>query len=391
MAATLTTQEIATGFLFGRTPVPIPREVLDPRGALEAIIRPALTRAPCIIGFSGGRDSSALLAVTVALARREGRPLPVPVTLEYEGSRTQEREWQELVLSHLRLEDWVRLRPGYDLDFVGPVAGRGLARHGVLFPANAHTIVPLAEVAGGGSVLTGIGGDDTFGSWPWHDLADVGARRRRARVGDIRRTAHALAPRWLRAEVLRRRRPLGLPWLRPDVRRATSARYAAELCSIPRTWAARMQWSAGWRPWREAARSVELLGADYGVAVCSPFLDPGYLAALAAAGGRWGWGDRTHTMRALFGDVLPESVIARRGKAEFSQPFFGTHTRRFAAEWDGVAGIDPGLVDPEALRWAWTAEQPHGMSAMGLQAAWLASLDSGSVDGAEAPATVAGA
>ena len=68
-----------------------------------------------------------------------------------------------------------------------------------------------------------------------------------------------------------------------------------------------MQFSASWRPWRAAAWSVALLGCDHGAAVHSPFLDPRYFAALARAGGRWGWGDRTATMRALFADVLPET------------------------------------------------------------------------------------
>lgn len=122
---------------------------VDPRATLEALLRPALARAPCVIGFSGGRDSSALLAVAVALARREGWPEPVPVTLEYDSERTFERPWQEMVIAHVRVDEWVRLKLSDELDFVGPVAAEGLRRHGVLFPANAHMIVPLARAARG--------------------------------------------------------------------------------------------------------------------------------------------------------------------------------------------------------------------------------------------------
>ena len=78
-------------------------------------------------------------------------------------------------------------------------------------------------------------------------------------------------------------------------------------------------------------------------------------------------------MRALFADVVPEALIARRGKAEFSEPMFSNHTRAFALSWDGRNGIDPDLVDSDALRRVWTASQPHSGSAMALQAAWLAS------------------
>lgn len=325
-----------------------------------------------MIGFSGGRDSSALLAIAVTLARREGWPEPVPVTLEYDSERTFERPWQELVIAHLRVEDWVRQNIGDQLDLVGPVAADGLRRHGVLFPANAHMIVPLALAARGGSVVTGVGGDDTFGQWPWSDLGDLLAGRRRARRGDVRRCAHALAPRRMRAEVLRRRTPLLLPWLREEIRREAALRIALELSRAPCTWAARMRFSARWRPWRAAAWSVALLGSDHGASVHSPFLEPSYFASLARAGRRRGWGDRAATMRALFADVLPESLISRRGKAEFSEAIFSIHTRKFAGDWDGRSGIDPGLIDGEALREMWTASQPHSGSAMALQAAWLA-------------------
>lgn len=362
---------------------------IGPRAALEALLRPALARAPCVLGFSGGRDSSALLAVAMALARREAWPDPVPVTLEYDSRRTVERPWQEMMIAHLGVADWVRLKITDELDFVGPIAAEGLQRHGVQFPANAHMIVPLAREARGGSVVTGVGGDDTFGQWPWYDLANVLAGRRPVRRGDGRRCVHALAWRRLRAEVLRRRMPLLLPWLRAEIRRDAALRLALELSRAPCTWAARMHFSARWRPWRAAAWSVALLGSDHGAAVHSPFLEPSYFAALARAGGRWGWGDRADTMRALFGDVLPEALISRRGKAEFSEPMFSNHTRAFAQSWDRHSGIDRDLVDGDALRRIWTAPRPHSGSAMALQAAWLASKAAG-LAAPLAPSRVAG-
>ncbi len=366
--------EIVAGTPMGcAPPAPAPATVLSPRAALASILRPALASPPCVIAFSGGRDSSALLAVAVDLARREGWTLPVPLTLRFAGAATQENEWQETVLRHLRLDDWIRLEIDGELDLLGPIACQGLRRHGLMYPANAHVVVPMARHAIGGHLLTGVGGDDVFGNWPWHDLASVIAGRARARVRDTRRLLHLAAPASLRSEIKRRREPLGLPWIVVGARSQVARMLAAELASAPRTWSARMTWSARWRPWLETMRSMEVLTGDEGATLASPFLDPDFLASLAAAGGRCGWGDRTATMHALFGDLLPESVIHRRGKAEFSEPLFGTATRRFAAAWTGDVGPLSELVQPHVLRDMWRSRQPHGMSAMLLQAAWIAS------------------
>ena len=80
-----------------------------PRAALEAAIRPLVRCAPCVVGFSGGRDSSALLAVAVALAAREGLDPPVPVSFRFPHAETRESEWQELVVRHLGLAEWARV------------------------------------------------------------------------------------------------------------------------------------------------------------------------------------------------------------------------------------------------------------------------------------------
>jgi hypothetical protein len=68
-------------------------------------------------------------------------------------------------------------------------------------------------------------------------------------------------------------------------------------------------------------------------------------------------------------------VIGRRGKAEFSGPMYATATKRFADDWNGDAGPASELVRPEVLREIWRSRQPHGMSAMLLQASWIADND----------------
>ncbi len=370
----LSADDITIGFVAGVLPAPPwPSATGDPRAALAAALRPALERAPCVVGFSGGRDSSLLLAVAVAEARRAGLAPPIPVTLEFDGEKTREREWQELVLAHLGVADWVRLPQGSGLDLLGPVAAGGMLRHGVLYPGNAHMVVPLAGVARGGSVVTGFAGDDVLGEWPFETIAALVARRRAPRAGDARALVRWAAPARIRADrYATARRWVQLPWLRPPHDRRVALRIAADMAGSPRTWSARMRWLARRRIWAVSRRSMDLHASRYDARTYAPLVDRGFLAALAAAGGRLGIGDRTAVMRLLGSELLPPSLLRRDTKAEFSESYFGRYTRRFAAEWDGRSGIDPGVVDGDALRAMWLSDHPHGLSAALLQSAWLA-------------------
>jgi asparagine synthase (glutamine-hydrolysing) len=102
----------------------------------------------------------------------------------------------------------------------------------------------------------------------------------------------------------------------------------------------------------------------------APFAHPEFVAALAAEAGFWGWSGRTQAMRRLFGDVLPDAVLARTSKAYFNGAVFTERTRAFAAQWDG-SGVDTDLVDPESLREIWLSELPDGRTMALLQQAWL--------------------
>ena len=101
--------ELATGLVFGGTPRALASDVtLRPDAALAAAVTPAVRTGRCFVSFSGGRDSSAVLATAAAVARRESLPLPVPVTLRAsEVPSSDEAEWQESVIRHLRLSDWI--------------------------------------------------------------------------------------------------------------------------------------------------------------------------------------------------------------------------------------------------------------------------------------------
>lgn len=104
--------EIASGLVFGLAPperLPSAREAGTPLEALERSIMPALLRPPCLVSFSGGRDSSTILALAVRLARREGLELPIPATNRFpSAAQSDDVEWQERVVVHLGLTDWVR-------------------------------------------------------------------------------------------------------------------------------------------------------------------------------------------------------------------------------------------------------------------------------------------
>ena len=100
--------EIATGMVFGtgddRSTLPDP-DGSTPLEALERELLPALLRPPCMVSFSGGRDSSAVLAGAVNLARREGLPPPIPVTNVFPDVReADEHQWQQHVVRHLGLK-----------------------------------------------------------------------------------------------------------------------------------------------------------------------------------------------------------------------------------------------------------------------------------------------
>src|SRR3954451_5362253 len=174
----LTALEISSGLVLppARRAPALPRlePGTTPRMAFEAAVRPLLDRSPCLVSFSGGRDSSAVLAAATAIARREGLRLPVPVTHRFPSAAlTQETEWQEQVIGHLGLSDWVRIDAADDLDCVGPVATEVLRRHGLLWPCNAYFHAPIFEAAAGGAVLTGVGGDEAFSPSSWTHAFNV--------------------------------------------------------------------------------------------------------------------------------------------------------------------------------------------------------------------------
>jgi asparagine synthase (glutamine-hydrolysing) len=367
--------EIATGRLLGAVEAPTlpePERGATPLDALRAAIRPALLRPPCFVTFSGGRDSSAVLATAADVARREGLAPPIPVTVRFRDTPgAGEPQWQELVVRHLGLSEWLVLDVEDELDVVGPVATAVLRRHGVRYPAHTCLWAHLLEQAAGGSLLTGIGGDHVF-SAPLASIREALAGRRRPRPRDFRPAAFAASPRPLRRWVLRRR-AYRLPWLRPAAQQAFAAAWTEGVVGTPATYGAHLTGVIRSRTMLGLLETLELVAADAGATVEHPLVDPGFRAALARAGGVLGFGGRTAAMRAVFGaDLLPDALLSRPRKAMFDLAYLRRPMREAARSVDG-AGLDPELVDLDRLRAEWLSPVPSFASALALQATWLAS------------------
>ncbi|MHB1710630.1 MAG: asparagine synthase-related protein [Acidimicrobiales bacterium] len=371
--------EIACGWVGGGPVSPVARgerrsaEVIE---AIEAAILPALLRPPCLVQFSGGRDSSLVLAIALNLARREGLPEPVAITQRFPGiEEADEDDWQEAVVRHLGVTEWERLSWHDELDLVGPYAGPSLLSHGLVWPPLAHTRRPLTDRARGGSFLTGEGGDEVLGLRRATVVRALLAHPARcARRGAASAVAVNLAPRQLRTITLRRQYEQGLaiPWLRPEPRAALLDDLARQAAAEPLDWREAIRRHPACRGVFLGMRTLDLFALESGVHSVHPLLDAGVLAALGSAGGVFGFPNRTQAMRRLFGGLLPDDVLARQTKARFNKASFGIYSRSFAREWTGT-GVDTDLVDPEALAATWADPEPHAMSYPLLQSCWLSS------------------
>jgi Asparagine synthase len=374
-ASGITRLELVCGWVTGEDPRAPDIADVDPLGdplvALEAALMPSLQRAPCCVAFSGGRDSSVLLALATRLARREGLPEPVALTMRWSGlPETDESAWQEQVVRHLGIRDWHVTEGADDLDLVGGVAGPLLREHGLLWPPAAYVVLPLQRAAAGGVLVMGDGGDQIFAGWRRAHLANLPAGRRRAQWRDIPRALDALAPVALRALAESARADTPAPWLRPATLLAWRRHQGHAAAAEPLTWPAFLRWTRRERATCLTLDTWERIGRGVGAALATPFWDSVFLRSLGAWGGRFGRGSRTQLMTSLFADLLPDPVLRRSTKAHFTRAFFSDSSRRFAESWSGPVP-EGSLVDAPVLRRSWLSELPPNTGAVMLQASWL--------------------
>lgn len=349
------------------------QQALPPIAALEEAIRPALLRPPCVVQFSGGRDSSVMLAVATRLARKEGLPEPIARTQRFPGlSEAGEDEWQEMVVRHLGVREWERIDVDDELDLLGPVAAPSLLRHGLLWPPMVHARHFDLAPAAGGSIIDGEGGDEVLGAGRMAPLVAVASGLARPGASMMKQLVFALSPRPLRRQgAMHAYRGLRSPWLRPGAWRDLHTALADDVAGEPANRRRALFRHLCQRGVVLFQQNFSGLAAEHEVLDLHPFLDPSVVASLAVAGGRFGFAGRTTAMTHLFADLLPDEVLRRSTKARFNRCAFCVHSRAFAASWDG-RGIDEDLVEPELLARAWAAEEPSFLSFALLQAAWLA-------------------
>jgi asparagine synthase (glutamine-hydrolysing) len=168
-----------------------------------------------------------------------------------------------------------------------------------------------------------------------------------------------------------------LPEPKKELERAWRSWWASE----PIVWDQRVAWWMRSRVTVAMRQAMELMAEDMNTRMVHPFMEPNFLAALATAGGRSGFGDRTTTMGTLFGDLLPREVLERSDadKADFTAVYWTEQSKAFAAQWTG-GGVPLDIVDPETLQATWTRELPDARSGLLLQAAWLATSDAPDVE-----------
>jgi asparagine synthetase B (glutamine-hydrolysing) len=358
--------EIASGVVLGQLSTSgqsAPRDPsLSPMRALEMAVLPALTRPPCRVSFSGGMDSSFVLAVAGRVARQYGLPAPIPVTWRFSNApRAQESAWQDKVVADLKLDDWQILHADDDLDLIGPVGRRMLTRYGVRHPVNSHLHLPLLELSQGGSLLTGWGGDQVLTGW-----------RRRRRT--INAAVRAGVPDMLAATVIHRRRD-PYPWLRASASRDVYRRVRSERRYERLATAERLNWQLRRRDVLMTNAGLAAVANDLDVRLTHPLLDRVFVDSLCRKFADRPGLSRSEILTSIAAGQLPESATAQRPKAHFLEVFLREPTRQFAKSWNGE-GVDTALVDPDALQRLWSQWPIPPQTAGLIQHLWLSSVGS---------------
>lgn len=368
----LTDLEVAAGFPLGREAGAegLPAPTVTSRQAAEANLLKGLLRPPLFVSFSGGRDSSAVLALAVHVARREGLPLPVPLTLDFPGAqRAAEEEWQRSVLDAVGITQGERLVLGTEMNLLGPTARAVLGRLGLKSPPNLYLHAPLLELARGGSLATGIGGDEMLGSGDIGPTALVVARRKSPSRHDLRVLAFQLLARPLARHVWERRRERS-PWLLPRSDSQQLHRQSQLWQPEWKGWAPLVEVYAGSRDYWVRVRAFAALAASYDVQPLHPFFDRSFMSALSHEGGRLGPGDRTAAMTSLVGDLLPAPVLSRQSKAEFGEIVSAGEAATFRRR-AALGSVRNPHVDLDRLREQWMELCPPFGTGLLLQKAWL--------------------
>lgn len=349
------------------------------REALEGVIEDAIVsgNGHLAVMFSGGRDSSAVLAVATAVCRRLGADDPLPVTATYpQDPDTDEWDWREVVLKHLGLSKAVEIEITTERRMLSSRTLASLDSWGVVWPPAVYTQSLYFGSAPRAVFLTGEGGDGVLEGGRITPLTLVRQDFPRVSRSLLRSAAEALAPDVVHQAFERRAFVNGrsLPWLRTTKRQVIAR--SLDFRRDPLHWGTGRFRVAGQRSVQLVVANSRFAAKLVGTDLRHPLLDDRFVAAIARDGGKWGYRGRTDVFRHLFGDLLPDRILARTTKAAFNTSRWGDDERDFAAGWTGQ-GIDLDLIDPDFLRNEWSGHSPHPVAQFLIHEAWLASVSQG--------------
>lgn len=379
----LTPAEIASGWVFGygASPPDVAVRRSSVLETLERVILAASSDRPWYVLFSGGRDSSVILAAALRAARRSQLPDPIPVIVRYPfAAGTEETEWQDRVLVHLDLSNAMIISCTDESDLLAPTAVASLMDTGAVFPPAAHCMTHVYERLRGGVIFTGECGDEVFGNQRVTPLRNIFAERGIAGAPHVRRIWGSIQPAWVAQREGFASTDDWLGWLSPATRRDFVRACVRERQALPFHWSQSMKLLESRRAIAVAARTRQHLAARHGCNIIDPFWTRPVIEAVAQFCGRWGLRSRSATLEALFSDILPIDVLRRPTKAYFNHAYFSSYSRGFVADWDGT-GLEDYDIDQEALRVEWNKDLPSGASYLLLQTAYLAALAKAATSG----------
>lgn len=373
------------------------------RRALEAAVDRALMGAKRVAVMTGGGvDSSVLLALVVAWAKRDPARSAFGVGMDF-GGEGDDRPYLAALERHLGCEI-LRVRPE-DAGHRVALVLRGVDAAPFTWPGGPMEVEALcrARVNGADVCAMGVGADELFDGVP-QSLADVAregrpfealrrARRLRAFTRPSRPTFTWVArpliaarlPRAVRAWYWRRAGEIAPDWAGPLLRNVfadDSATYAEMLGAFA---ASRPDARARFQQWRRAANEEHIVWLKHqeqiaaGIVRRDPYDDPGLARSVTALPPSWLLhGDiRRGLFREAVRGLVPDALRLRVDKASFEEGF-----ARFVEGAGGFAMLRPfaradrladlGIVEPRALSAAFEELAANATSSWGWGSVWPA-------------------
>jgi asparagine synthetase B (glutamine-hydrolysing) len=344
---------------------------------LEARLVDLLHR-PAFVLFSGGVDSSFLLALATQLARRHGLEEPTAITYRYPNEHTRpDEQYQDALAESIGLRNWVVIERE-SAEVIGPDAERVIRILGDLpgvATISAHmAAIDVARQRPGSVIITGEGGDTTFSFQPASIPAALAqsawrnVRRPRVFAQHVRRSLPFVAPKVRPASLLE-----WYPFLTADGLAEIHRRKLLPPRRRPlgRLRAIDMNQQRGYV--LDGIASFDSLAAHHGIGYLHPLREDAFVTALVRTTPRRAFTGRNELLEHLWPGVLTDVVRNRPGKAHFTEVYFGEACREFARRWDGRSLASP-YIDNERLRDCWLGDTPFPGAHL-LQAAWAAEND----------------